>query len=142
MIHRLVSLPNSSIDVKDGLLVVMKKFEEGSDLRELGVVQLPRLREVAEIHECMDSDDEGWWHFPSNYANNKPLDVAMRPPGDLLESRDAVFEILEANHWLDCYEVEVEFFGPNSMNGPLDIVIPKLFMPVMKGLWGEEGAWI
>ena len=130
------------MDVEDGLLVVMKKFEEGSDSRELGVVQLLRLCKVVEVHERMDSNDEGWQHFPSDYTNDKPLDVTMCPPGDLLESQDAIFEILEANHWLDCCEAEVEFFSPNSTNGPLDIVIPKLFMPVMKGLWGEEGAWI
>ena len=38
--------------------------------------------------------------------------------------------------------MKVKFFSANDTNGPLDIMVPKLLMPVMKGLWGEEGGWV
>ena len=64
------------------------------------------------------------------------------PPGNLLEARDSVFEGFEANDWLYRSESKVKFTCSNSANRPFDVVIPKLFMPVMEGFRGKECAWV
>ena len=142
VIHALVSLPGPSANVEDCLFVVVEKLEGGSDMRELNVIKFLGLCKVPEVHEGIDGNDEGWWSFPSNNTNDKPLDIIVHPSSDLFEARDTIFEVFEANNWLYSCEPKVKFICSNDLNRPFDIMVPELLVPMVEGFWSKEYGWI
>ena len=104
-------------------------------------VNRPRLSKVAEVGRHSDAKGEFLRNSVGNNWNNVTLDIAMIPACDLLQRRDAGFEVPKTDEGLQQREPEIDLCVSNCVDAPLCIVVPKLFVPVVKGLRGKKLAW-
>ena len=98
------------------------------------------MSEVAEVGKCSDAKGEFLRNSVGDNWDDVTLDVAMIPAHDLLQRRDACFEVPKADEGLQQREPEIDLCISNSADAPLCVVVPKLFVPMVKGLRGKKLA--
>lgn len=66
------------------------------------------------------------------------MNVAVIPASYLLQRGDSSFEITKPDAWLQKREMKVEFLASNGTDAPFDVVVPKLFVPMVEGFGSEK----
>ena len=89
----------------------------------------------------MNGNQETLWDSIGNDRNNIPLNITMDSSSNLFQVRNA-FESSETSMGMKNREVEVNFGFSNSLDAPLCIMIPKLFVPMMQGFRCKKIRWV
>src|SRR6266568_2893300 len=93
------------------------------------------LRKVAKVEKCTDCNDKFRRYHTSNNWQYITLDIAVFPSSNLLQHRDPFLEVPKCRMRVKNGKAKIDFSSTNSIYTPFCIVIPKLFMPVVKQLW-------
>ena len=117
--------------INDGVLMVMKLLQHGSDLVTGNRCNSSGLREIPEIHERANSDDNLGVCCTGDDSDNESLDVPLGPSADLLEARDSTRKVAETSDMWEDGESEVQFIRTKGHRAPANVVVPELVMPLM-----------
>ena len=131
MLHLRINLNNS-------LLIRMKIMESQFNLCTCFLVNHWQLGKVSEIEEGADCNEKASRDSPSNDQKYIELDITMLTPSNLLQSWDSLYELTKGGVWMKHRKMVIHFCSTNGIDTPLYIMIPKLFVPVVKRLWCQK----
>lgn len=91
-----------------------------------------------EVHQGPDSDEKGAGDSSSDDANEISLNITMLPTSNLLEVCDSFSEVVISSAWVENQKLKVNLCATEDSDAPLNIVVPKLLVPVVEQLRSEE----
>ena len=89
------------------------------------------MPEVTKLHQGTDCNHKRGGGFSGDDADDVTFNVSVGPTCDLLERGDPIFEVLVPDNRLQSGETKVKLVSADSTDGPLHVVVPELFVPVM-----------
>src|SRR5271156_4827182 len=129
-----MTFPLSGTCRNDRVFVPMELLQCGFDPGTHLFVNHQGLSQVTEVHQGLNGNEKVLRNSISNDCHNMSLYLPVFTPSDLLKRRYSSVEMPKSYKWMKDREAEIKFGSPNSINAPLGIMVPKLFVPMMKWL--------